>query len=455
MARMLPAMRPGARGGVDGARSAREKPGVSTEIILLIALLAGIAVLLLRPRRHIRIDQLYRIAPQDLWDIVVPSPHRPNLFESIERYEWAPGSGTDALVVYRHGLKARLTQRPDHGNGRVEQVMDLLDGDGRSVERLTCQVALVAEPAGTRLVMDIFFQRLATGGPLHWLTTLFRPMTARSLRLQIEQVMEASGARARFEAAHGEAPAPRSVLGMRLSRGALALAVIAAAWWTWEFGPWLTLALMVGLVAHETGHVAVMRAFRDRTSAFYFIPFLGGVAVGRMRHGQDWQHAAMVLGGPAAGLASALAAALLGWLTGSDYLLACAFFFAALNLFNLVPLPPLDGGQLLILALRPFLPARVVPHVSTALLAMSCAVLLWFGWWLLGALVGGLVAIALVQPAARRMPDRPALTRGQALSLAGISLALAGVLWGMMQALADGSRVRFLFRALVEGPFGA
>ncbi|MBR0649304.1 hypothetical protein GXW78_06500 [Roseomonas terrae] len=424
---------------------------MSTQIILLLILLVGVAVLLLRPRKHLRIDQTYRIAPEDLWELVVPSPHRPNPFESIERYEWH--SETDALVFYRHGLTARLAQRTDHSQGRVEQVLDLLDRAGRVAERMTCQVALMQEPAGTRLVMDIFFQRLGSGGPAHWLTTLFRPLTARSLRMQIEQAMERSGARARFEAQHGEPPAPRSLLGMRLSRGALAFAVIAGAWWSWEFGPWLTLALMVGLVAHETGHVAVMRAFGDRTSAFYFVPFLGGVAVGRMRHGQDWQHAAMVLGGPLAGLASALVAALLGWMAGSDYLLGCAFFFAVLNLFNMAPLPPLDGGQLLILALRPFLPARLVPHVTTALLGVSCALLLWHGWWLLGVLVSGLVAIALAQPGAARIPDRPALTRGQSVVLVGIGLALAASLWGIMQGLTDATPVRTYFAALVEGPF--
>lgn len=426
---------------------------MSIDLPLIGLLLLAGAILLLRPRRHIRIDQLYRITPEDLWALVVPSPDRPNPFETIERFDWLPGSDSEAMVLYRNGLKARLTLRHDAARRLTDQVLDLLDRQGRPVERLTCQVALHPEAAGTRLVMDIGFESFRRGGPLHWLTMLMRPLTARSLRLQIERAMERTGAADRFAAAHGPAPVPPSLLGMRISRGAALLAVVACGWWTYEFGPWLTLALVAGLVSHEAGHVAVMRAFGDRASAFYFLPFLGGVAVGRRRHGQDWHQAAMVLGGPLAGLGSALAALLLGGLLDSDYLVACAWFFAMLNLINLAPLPPLDGGQMILLALRPFLPRALLPYMGTGLLALTVALMLWAQWWLFGVLLGALLVIELIQAAPSRIPDRPALSRGQALALVGLGLGVAASLAAIALGIRGGEDGPDVFAALMAGPF--
>jgi Zn-dependent protease len=206
------------------------------------------------------------------------------------------------------------------------------------------------------------------------------------------------------------------------------------------------------MVAHEAGHVAVMRAFGDRSSAFYFVPFLGGVAIGRMNHAQDWRHAAMVLGGPAAGLGSAVVAGALGWVLDSHFLLACAAFFAALNLFNLLPIPPLDGGQLALIALRPFMPAAVLRHVGTALMGGGFVLALWGNFGLLAWVLGAFTLVALLAPGGMVPAGREALSRGAAAGLVLASVGLAALLAGLYVAITDTVGLHTLLRALVNGP---
>jgi Zn-dependent protease len=413
---------------------------------------AALVVFLAWPRRRLRISQVYRVSPQDLWDASVPSPARPNHFDGIERYDWAPGSDSEAIIHYRGAGRAHYSHDLAEDRLQAGQLIVTLNGAGETAEKMTCQTAIRPDPGGARLEMEIEFETLGRRGGWQWAQLLLRGLTGPSLRMQMNQVLAKSGAFDRYAAEHGAAPAGASLLGMRVSRGALLLAVVACGWWAWSFGPWLAFALVAGMVAHEAGHVAVMRAFGDRSSAFYFVPFLGGVAIGRMHHAQDWRHAAMVLGGPAAGLASALVAGALGWVLDSHFLLACAAFFAALNLFNLLPIPPLDGGQLALIALRPFMPASVLRHVGTALMGGGFLLALWGNFGLLAWVLGAFTLVALLAPGGMVPAGRAALTRGAAAGLVVASLALAALLAGLYVAITDTVGLYTLLRALVDGP---
>ncbi|CAH0235560.1 hypothetical protein [Roseomonas sp. CECT 9278] len=414
---------------------------------------AALVLFLAWPRRRMRISQVYRVSPQDLWDATVPHPARPNQFDAIERYDWTPGSDSEAIIHYRGAGRAHYSHDAAEDRLQVGQLIVTLNGAGEAAEKLTCHTTISPDPGGTRLTMDITFETLGRRGGWQWAQLLLRGLTGASLRLQMNAVLAKSGAFDRYAAAHGTAPAGASVLGMRVSGMALLLAVVACGWWAWSFGPWLALALVAGMVAHEAGHVAVMRAFGDRSSAFYFVPFLGGVAIGRMNHAQDWRHAAMVLGGPAAGLGSALVAGGLGWVLGSDFLLACGAFFAAINLFNLLPIPPLDGGQLALIALRPFLPAAVLRHVGTALAAGGFALALWWDFGLLTWVLGAFTLAALLAPGGIVPAGRVALSRGGAAGLMVVGVGLAVLLAGLWGAITFSAGLLALLRALADGPF--
>jgi Zn-dependent protease len=111
--------------------------------------------------------------------------------------------------------------------------------------------------------------------------------------------------------------------------------------WGWRFGVGFVLLLLV----HEMGHVIQLRREGIPASAPLFIPFLGAV-VGARSLGDDAAAEARVgLAGPVLGTAGAAIVFALAEYTDSELLRALAFTGFFLNLFNLVPLTPLDGGR--------------------------------------------------------------------------------------------------------------
>lgn len=111
----------------------------------------------------------------------------------------------------------------------------------------------------------------------------------------------------------------------------------------WKVG----LLLMVAIGFHEYGHLWAANRMGLRTKGFYFLPFMGGVALVGDRYKTYAQQAFVVLMGPAWG--GALAAVSWGvyFLTHQAFWLQAANWMAIINLFNLFPLAFLDGGQLL------------------------------------------------------------------------------------------------------------
>ncbi len=110
--------------------------------------------------------------------------------------------------------------------------------------------------------------------------------------------------------------------------------------WGWKFAVGFVALLFV----HELGHVLEARRQGLKTGGVYFIPFLGAVMLLKQRSKDAAQAAWLGLGGPILGSA----AAALTWLGGlafeSDLLVALGFTGFLLNLFNLIPVMPLDGG---------------------------------------------------------------------------------------------------------------
>jgi len=122
---------------------------------------------------------------------------------------------------------------------------------------------------------------------------------------------------------------------MLVSVGAYAL---LGGWW---FGVGL-----VGLIfVHEMGHVIELRRQGVPASAPMFIPFLGAfVAMKEMPH-DAWREARVALAGPILGTAGAAAVWVAGAAYDSNFLRAMAFVGFLINLFNLLPVVPLDGGR--------------------------------------------------------------------------------------------------------------
>jgi Zn-dependent protease len=128
-----------------------------------------------------------------------------------------------------------------------------------------------------------------------------------------------------------------------LTTGATALVSVAAysLFWGWQFAAGFVVLLFV----HEMGHVIALRREGIKASAPMFIPFMGALITSKSLGDNALAEARVGLAGPVLGSLGALVVAVAGALLHSDMLLALAYFGFFINLFNLLPVVPLDGGR--------------------------------------------------------------------------------------------------------------
>ncbi len=134
------------------------------------------------------------------------------------------------------------------------------------------------------------------------------------------------------------------------------------------------IALIAVLVFHEYGHLRAMKKCGLPTKGMYLIPFVGGLAVGDMPKTR-WQDVYISMMGPVFGLVMTLVFYIFYLVTESHFAGLVASTSALLNLFNLIPVYPLDGGRVvksLVFSGRNYL-------ALVALLGISalCFVLAW------------------------------------------------------------------------------
>ena len=112
------------------------------------------------------------------------------------------------------------------------------------------------------------------------------------------------------------------------------------------FGLLFATGFVLLILVHELGHSFAMRHFGLSASPPIFIPFMGALINLRQAPRNAWEEAVVGIGGPALGTAGALVCHAAYLLTGAELLLLLAWFGYMLNLFNLLPVPPLDGGRI-------------------------------------------------------------------------------------------------------------
>ncbi|MEJ7797857.1 MAG: site-2 protease family protein [Solirubrobacteraceae bacterium] len=111
--------------------------------------------------------------------------------------------------------------------------------------------------------------------------------------------------------------------------------------WGWKFAFGFVLLLFV----HEMGHVIQLRREGIEASAPMFIPFLGAAVMAKSLGDDATAEARVGLAGPILGTLGALALIPIAINTGDDFWYALVFTGLFLNLFNLLPVVPLDGGR--------------------------------------------------------------------------------------------------------------
>jgi len=127
-----------------------------------------------------------------------------------------------------------------------------------------------------------------------------------------------------------------TLITMLVSVGAYALI------FGWPFAVGFVLLIFV----HEMGHAVAMRRMGIPAGAPVFIPFVGAVIAMKGRPRDAFVEAVVGIGGPALGTLGAAACLAVAAATGSTFWYALASTGFLINLFNMIPISPLDGGRI-------------------------------------------------------------------------------------------------------------
>jgi Zn-dependent protease len=128
-----------------------------------------------------------------------------------------------------------------------------------------------------------------------------------------------------------------------LTGGTMLLSLVVYAF---VFGWRYAAGFVVLLLVHELGHYIAARQRGLEVGAPTFIPFIGAwIELKQMPHDAETE-AFVGLGGPLLGSVGALACYYLARSFDAPWLLAVSYAGFFLNLFNLIPLSPFDGGRI-------------------------------------------------------------------------------------------------------------
>lgn len=118
----------------------------------------------------------------------------------------------------------------------------------------------------------------------------------------------------------------------------------------WAYATIWGLPFAVGFILlifiHELGHGLVLRQQGIPAGAPVFIPFVGAVIAMKGMPRNAYVEALVGIGGPALGTVGAMICLAIGWSTQSQFWYALASTGFLLNLFNMLPVSPLDGGRI-------------------------------------------------------------------------------------------------------------
>jgi Zn-dependent protease len=110
----------------------------------------------------------------------------------------------------------------------------------------------------------------------------------------------------------------------------------------WRFAAGFVFLIFI----HEMGHVIAAKMLGMPVSAPLFIPFIGASIIMKENPRDAWTEALMAYGGPLAGCIGSWVCWYLALQLQQDWIMAVASLSFIVNLFNMIPVPPLDGGRI-------------------------------------------------------------------------------------------------------------
>ncbi|HWB53022.1 MAG TPA: site-2 protease family protein [Tepidisphaeraceae bacterium] len=115
----------------------------------------------------------------------------------------------------------------------------------------------------------------------------------------------------------------------------------------WAPSIYFSIGFVILMLIHEMGHVIALRYYGLRAGSPLFLPFVGAVINLRQSPPNALAEAVVGMGGPFLGTIGAIGCFILAFIFPHfPLLMLIAYFGFLLNLFNLLPVPPLDGGRI-------------------------------------------------------------------------------------------------------------
>jgi len=144
------------------------------------------------------------------------------------------------------------------------------------------------------------------------------------------------------------------VLGSVLKLKTLATMVLSIGIYASQWGFPFALGFVLLIFVHELGHAIVLRREGIAAGAPVFIPFVGAFITMQGMPRDAYVEAKVALGGPVLGSFAAWVVLVAGAVSGQPLLAALGQVGILINLFNLIPVSPLDGGRIAGAFSRPF-----------------------------------------------------------------------------------------------------
>ncbi len=115
----------------------------------------------------------------------------------------------------------------------------------------------------------------------------------------------------------------------------------------WIFKSWVLVFLLVTVIfIHEAGHFIAMKIFGYKSINMTFVPFVGAYVSGEAINFCRRNKIIFLFGGPIPGIIIGIVLFYVYQGNHDPLYLRAAITFLFLNVFNLLPLSPLDGGQI-------------------------------------------------------------------------------------------------------------
>lgn len=215
--------------------------------------------------------------------------------------------------------------------------------------------------------------------------------------------------------------------GLKVGKVTLVGASLAsyAYMFTWEFA----VMIMFMLFVHESGHIWAMKRYGIKTSGIHFLPFIGAAAVADEEFPSRGAEAFIAIMGPIWGFVLALLTGFVYVANKNPLFAAAASWMAMMNLFNLLPINPLDGGRIMksiaySVHSRAGLIFLIVGIIASSILTYKIG----FGLFAFLAFVGGLELIFEY----KRRAEHPIMNRVTIFGSIVAYVLVVGVLWGIM-----------------------